>query len=431
MLKKTLLCGGTVIDGLGRAAQQNTSLLLEDALILAIGREADALASADSGTNIVDVSGCSVIPGLIDAHSHLSYVPNPRGPMGINDSLSLEANTLQAVGNAGTYLQHGFTTVLDVGTRGRIASSIRDAVAQGLLQGPRVVASGQVISSTGGLMNSYPSWVDVRFGNGAPADGDIEIRREVRRQSVAGVDWIKLGVTGQLGTPAKDWLLLSQSEIAIAVDEARRRRLRVGAHAYGPEAVTATIEGGVDILHHGFAGITEKTIDLLADKGTFLVPTAMAFVDKPTPAGWPEASKRYYESHIDDYVAGLQQILGSELKSQVAVGSDSGISNPTAKTAKEIMLFERLGLSPVDAIRAATYNSARALQLEESLGSLEAGKQADVCVVEGDLSTSLGLLREPENFRLVLKAGHLVIDNRVKVGQAGHRDPWLNAPTEA
>jgi len=414
MPKRTLLRGGTVIDGLGSAARHHTSLLTENNTIQAIGHEADALAAADPATEVVDVTGCTVIPGLVDMHSHLSYVPNPRGPLGINDTLSIEANTLEAVGNAWTYLRHGFTTLLDVGTRGSIASSVRDAVSQGLICGPRVVASGQVISSTGGLMNSYPSWVDVRLGNGASADGEVEIRREVRRQSIAGVDSIKLGVTGQLGTRARDWLLLSQGEIAVAVDEARRRRLSVGAHAYGPEAVAAAISGGVNIVHHAFAGLTEETIDLFARMGTFLVPTAMAFIDKPTPAGWPDASRQYYESNLAGYISGLQQILASDLKDQVAVGSDSGISNPTATTAKEILLFERLGLTSIEAIRAATHNAARALSLDDTIGSLEVGKQADVSVVSGDVCSSLDLLLQPENFLLVIKGGRVVVDGRPK-----------------
>lgn len=407
-MSRIAIRNGTVIDGLG-GEPVTATVLVEGSEIRAVGDAADAALNDGLDTTIIDAQGSTVIPGLIDAHSHLSYVPNSRGPLGINDSLDIETNTINAIENAGTYLRHGVTSVLDVGTRGRIAVAVRNAQARGAIRGPRVVASGQVISTTGGLMNSYPEWVSVSGGNGARADDETEIRREVRRQSNIGVDNIKLGVTGQLGTNARDWLLLSREEIAVAVDEARRRQLMVAAHAYGTEAVIATLEGGVRTLHHAFAGLSDETLDLFAARESYLVPTAMAFIGKTPPARWPQASRDYYEANVDAYQSGLQAVLGSHLKERVATGSDSGISNPTATIAKEIVLFGELGLSPVGAIRAATFNAARALGIEQRVGSIEVGKTADICIVDGDIVTNLRLLQDPSSFKVVMQDGVVVV----------------------
>lgn len=407
MSDSMLLTNALLIDGTGAPARPGTSILIEGTHITAVGMQAGSQAN-QSNARQIDATGCSVIPGLMDSHAHLSYIPHARGPMGLNDSVSLEENTIHALGNATTYLLHGFTTILDVGTRGRIASAVRDAVAAGRMPGPHVVASGQVISTTGGLMNSYPEWIEVRNGNGTATDGATAIRHEVRRQSLMGVDNIKLGVTGQLSTRARDWVLLSADEVAVAVDEARRRNLTVAAHAYGPRAVRAALEGGVNTLHHGFAGLDEATLDLWAAGSAFLVPTAMVFIDKTPPSTWPSAALDYYEHHLEGYVAALEQIAGSELKARMVVGSDSGISNPTASTAKEILLFQRLGLSPEEAIGAATGTAARALRIDHQTGTIEPGKQADLCVVKGDLSVDLSPLLTPANFLHVVQSGRVV-----------------------
>lgn len=397
----------TLIDGTGRPARP-TSVVVRDAEIVAVGSEVDAVLPAGIEVSEVDCDGFTLIPGLIDAHSHLSYFPHAKGPMGLNYSVSLEENTVRAVINAAIYLRHGFTTILDVGTRGRIASVLRDIISEGLVPGPRVIASGQVLSTTGGLMNSYPDWVKVSHGNGAAVDSKDSIRHEVRRQSLSGVDNIKLGITGQLGTRAREWLLLSTDEVAIAVDEARRRDLTVAAHAYGRAAVEAAIKGGVDTVHHAFAGLTDATLDLLADSSAYLVPTAMVFVDKTPPPTWSKSTADYFNQHIDKYMDALRKVADSELRDRVIVGSDSGISNPTATTAREIVLLERLGFSVEDAIRAATLSAARALRIDKEVGSLEVGKTADLCLVKGDLTTNLDALLQPENFHLVLKSGKVV-----------------------
>lgn len=398
----------TLIDGTGAPARAATSVLVQGSRIRAIGLEADATAKDEAGAAEVNGQGFTLIPGLIDAHAHLSYFPNPRGPMGLNYAVSLEENTIRALANARTYLRHGFTTILDVGTRGRIASAVRDAISEGSVPGPRVVASGQVLSTTGGLMNSYPEWVDVRNGNGARVDGEDSIRREVRRQSLMGVDNIKLGITGQLGTSARDWLLLSEHEVAIAVDEARRRHLTVAAHAYGTEAVSAALKGGVDTLHHAFAGLNDETLDLLADSSAFLAPTAMVFIGKTPPDSWPKASIDYFTRHLEGYENALLQVAASELRERVIVGSDSGISNPTASTAREIVVLEKLGFSAENAIKAATLTAARALRLDYELGTVEAGKLADICMVRGDLTQDISALMHPANFHLVIKSGQVV-----------------------
>lgn len=407
MSEQTLFTNATLIDGTGAPAARSTSVLVLGSRIQAVGAEADALAQKNPQTDTVDCTGHTIIPGLIDTHVHVSYFPNPSGPMGLNYSVSLEENTIRAIGNAATYLCNGFTTVMDVGTRGRIASAVRDAVDSGLVPGPRIRSSGQVISSTGGLMNSYPSWVTVVGGNGAPADDEVAIRREVRKQSIDGIDNIKLGVTGQMGTNARDWLLMSQAEIAIAVDEAQRRRLTVAAHAYGTAAVSAALKGGVTTLHHAFAGLTPLTLDLLAESSAYLAPTAMVFIGKEPSSNWIQASVEYFEQNIDAYEAALNSIATSELSSRVIVGSDSGISNPTATTAREIVILERYGFSTEGAIRAATGTAAQALGLGDSIGTVEAGKVADLCVVRGELTDHLGLLEEPGNLRFVIKEGRV------------------------
>ncbi len=393
-----LLINGTVIDGRGKVLERGY-VAIENETIVRVGTRFKG--SLKGYQRVIELSGQCLLPGLIDCHVHLTSQgeadPVPQVQM---DSDALAA--LRAGANAEKTLKSGFTTVRDCGAKSDVVIALRSAIEQGLATGPRIVAAGRALCMTGG----HGWWC------GREVDGPQEARKGVREVIKAGADFVKFIATGGImtegiavGVPQLDY-----DELAAGIQEAKKAEKKTGAHAHGAEGIKNAVRAGIDSIEHAFLA-NEESISLMQAAGTFLVPTVSPIhlvVEKGTQAGIP-----------DYIVAKSLQVLNAAEESfkaahsaglKIALGTDAGMPfNYHGENHQELAAMVRLGLSPEEAIMAATSQAAELLGLADKVGTLVAGKEADLVVVEGNPLEDINSLKK-EGIKLVVKKGQLVLD---------------------
>jgi imidazolonepropionase-like amidohydrolase len=398
-----LLTGARVLDPAGDRLLDGRDVLIENGRIAAVGPTGTLPVPA--GTRKVDLSGLTLIPGLIEMHSHLLL--HPYDETSWDDQVlkePLELRTIRAVVAAKATLEAGFTTVRDLGTEGAGFADValRDAIAQGMIPGPRVVAATRAIVATG----SYgPAGFDPRWDipNGAQVvDGPVEMRKAVRQQIAAGADWIKV-YADYRRRPGVTTPTLTEEEMAAAVDEARSAHLLVAAHASTEEGIRRAVLAGVKTIEHGTAA-TDELLALMKQKDVALVPTLAASEAVSRYAGWkpgePEP-QRIKES---------REMFARALKSGVTVanGSDVGVF-AHGRNARELELMVAYGMSPAQALRAATVTAAAVLRKEQELGRIAPGYLADLVAVKGNPLVDISAIEQPA---VVVKEGKIALDRR-------------------
>ena len=260
-----------LIDGVSDEPLERGFVRVREGRISEVGPMAD-FRSAGREERTVELTGQSLLPGLIDCHVHFVYSGFPN--LEEIDRCPVEAAAINAVVNGGRMLDAGYTTVRDVGTIGNVAVSVRDAIAAGKVRGPRVIASGQIIGPTSGMIDTLPSHWSTSGGLGVCVDGPEAIVKEVRRQIKTGVDNIKLGASGvEVGRYAYTWMTtLSAEEIAAAVSEAHRWGRTVAIHCQSFDAAKFALRAGADTIEHG-TRLDDEALVLFARSRTALVPT--------------------------------------------------------------------------------------------------------------------------------------------------------------
>lgn len=413
---KTHLVGGTIIDGCGGEPLEDGVVSFADDRLVYVGDAAGARIS--QGDEVVDVAGHAVLPGLIDAHVHHIY--SRYRNIGEIALTSVEGSTVKAAANARLWLEAGFTTVRDVGTRGNIAVAMRDAIADGVVPGPRVVASGQILCSTGGLADHDPAWIDNGGTSlGLIVDGPDEIRRAVRTQVKQGVDNIKIEGSGaEASFFAYTWMsTMSAEEMAAAVDEARRYGKTVACHAQSYEGAKSALRAGVDTIEHG-TRLDEEAIELFRKADTVLVPTLVTLysvLELAEKVGSPV--KQLEEMKVNESLWLESLARAKEAGVVIAAGSDIGNRYLQGDNAMEmILLVEHGGFTPMEAIVAGTRNAAFALRRSEFVGSLQPGLLADILVFDGQPLDDIRQLLEKDRIRMVIKGGEPVAGT----GVSGH-----------
>ncbi|MGE5560351.1 MAG: amidohydrolase family protein [Chloroflexota bacterium] len=329
-----------------------------------------------AGEQVMSLAGCTVLPGLINAHVHLTMdgSPNPTvtsradGPFGA---------AYKAVAAAEKTLRAGVTTVRDMGASGFMDIALRKAVAAGTVRGPRMLVSGECICMTGGH-----GW-----DGGCEVDGPDEARRGARRQLKAGADVIKIMATGGVMTPGVEpgSPQLTEEEMRAAVEEAHKAGKRTATHAQGTTGIKNAIRAGLDSIEHGIF-LDDEAIQMMLDRGVYLVPTLVApyhivrgGIEAGIPAFAVEKSKRVIDSHV----ASFDKARRAGVK--IAAGTDAGTPlNAHGTLALEIELMVKAGMPVVDALHAATSVAAACLGLEDRIGTIEPGKYADLLAVKGD-----------------------------------------------
>ena len=386
-----------VIDGHGRS-REGMTVVIEGDRITAVGDDRNV--SVPRRAKAADVGGMTVLPGLIDCHVHFCWGGEPDVVEAMRrDPAAL--TTLKAADNARRTIEAGFTTVRDLGFRDHSIFALKAAIASGLVRGPRILAAGLAVCMTGGHL-----WF-----MGREADGPGEIVSAVREQLAAGADVLKFIASGGVLTPgtSPDIAQLTLEELTAGMAEARRAGRRVAAHAHGAEGMKNAVKAGAHSIEHATL-MDEEAAGLMREYGVFMVPTLSALATTaccPADGGISESTLTKARSLQVRHESSFKKALRAGLK--IALGTDAGTPfNHHGDNAQELERMVALGMTPMDAILSATSSAAVLLGLGDVIGTIEAGRQADLLVVDGNPLRRITMLRERDRVAGVMQGGRFV-----------------------
>jgi imidazolonepropionase-like amidohydrolase len=394
--QKSGLTNHVVAIRAGRLLDVSKGEFLRDAVILidgerirAVGPRADV--RIPKGAQVIDLPNGTLLPGLIDAHTHLAW--SPKGATTGN-----APTTLPGAEEAEKTLLAGFTTVRNLGSTGYADVHLRDAINSGKVQGPRMLAAGPALGAKGGVCDQV-------FDGEGVANGGEAIRAKVKEIVARGADWIKFCAGGGVLPSATDAEAreYSEEEMGIIVEEAHRNERKVAAHAQGPLAILAAAKAGVDSIEHGGL-IDEDTAEALKRLKVFLVPTLYRFdwlLENAKRNGAPAANLE----RLGNRVSLVHRNIGVALQHRVPVafGTDATVF-PHGLNAREFFVLVSLGMKPLDAIRAATTSAAELIGWPDRVGGIAPGMYADLIAVEGDPLMDITVL---EKVKFVMKGGRV------------------------
>jgi imidazolonepropionase-like amidohydrolase len=374
---------GHLITDASRPAAGPSTITISDGRITAV---ADGLNPAPAGARLVDLSGKTVLPGLIDAHVHLTG--NPGEPFWNEAVNSEEWNTLVGVHNALVTARAGFTTVRDLGSGRLNGFALRRALAEGLIPGPRMLAAGQALSTIGGHgdVSGFRPEVAAALDGHNTCTGPDECAAKVREAAKLGADVIKFHATGGVLSQGDKGLgqAFTDAEMKAICDTAHNLGLKVAAHAHADAGIAAAVRAGVDSIEHGtFA--SAATIRLMKERGTVFVPTLMAFTGIRERLG-----KNIYTPIVEEKVrmtlneVGKAARLARAAGVPIVFGTDAGVYEHGRNAQEFGQLVDLVGMSPAEAIASATTGAARLLGLENEVGRIAPGYSADLIAVSGD-----------------------------------------------
>ncbi len=394
-----------VLDPAAGAVRDNQAIVIEGDKVKAAGPVGEVTAALPPDTKIIDLGGATILPGLIDCHTHLTSAPGPYYENAFRRSPIDQA--VAAPVYARRTLQAGFTTVRDVGAAEYIDIALRKAINSGRVPGPRMLCSGTFLSATGGHGDNNGFSPYLQFNAVAPfiANGPDEIRKHIRDNVKNGADWIKIlasaGVLSEeesVGRPQ-----YSFEEMKAAVDEAALWGRKVAAHAHGPEAIKMAVRAGVTSIEH-CSLIDDEGIRLMKEKGTWLVPTiyCVSFVlEEYTKLGYPEhildKARMVDTQRIETFHKAVQAGV------HIAFGTDAGVY-PHGQNGREFKYMVERGMTPMQAIQSATTGAAELVGWPGKVGKLAPGYYADLIAVGGD---PVADVRQLEAVPFVVKGGVL------------------------
>jgi imidazolonepropionase-like amidohydrolase len=399
-----------LFDSHAGVLRPGTTIVVEGDRVAAVTREPIAV---DDAARVIDAGGRAVLPGLIDAHVHVAATSHDLAGLALQPASLIAAQSSQLLR---AMLRRGFTTVRDAGGADH---GLREAVAQGLFEGPRLVIAGQPVSQTGGHADMRPRGVRgpmvcacAGLGLvGAIADGVAEVRRAVREQVRQGADHIKIMAGGGVASPTDplEGTQFSIDELRAAVEEAEAAGLYALAHAYSPRAVTRAVQAGVRSIEHGNL-IDEATAREMKRCGAYLVPTLAtyaALADEGQRLGWSPAMLAKLQQVAD---RGVQAVRIAHAEGvPIAFGTDL-LGHMHARQNTEFAL-RAPALPPLELLQGATAVAARLMGREGELGLVAPGALADLLIVDGDPSATLDMLVAPETgIRLLMQGGRVVVD---------------------
>lgn len=397
----------------GQVLDVESKKLLGPRIIRVSGNQIAAVNSADTaeqGEGFVDLSGHTCLPGLIDMHVHLTSQSSPKSYLE-KFTLNTADYSFRAARYAKVTLDAGFTTVRNLGDDGTVTKSLRDAINQGLLQGPRIYTAGKSLATTGGHADPSNGYRDDLMGDPhakrGVVNGPVEAIKAVRQRYKEGADLIKITATGGVLSTAKNGQnpQFNDAELQAIISTAKDYGFKVAAHAHGAEGMKRAIRAGIDSIEHGTL-MDDEVRSLMKKHGTYLVPTIMA--------GEFVAQKAKIDGYFPEIVRPKAASIGPQLKSnfkkaveagvRIAFGTDSGVS-AHGDNAQEFQLMVDSGQSAIEAIRSATVHAADLLGESDQLGSISVGKWADIIAVKGNPLEDVSIL---ESVDFVMKNGAVV-----------------------
>ena len=404
--QKTYIQCGKLIDVTSGTVRTEMTIVVEGRSIVDVQ---NGYVSGGSGDTLVSLKDKTVMPGLIDCHVHLESQYS-KNTIAETFTLSDADIAYRASVFAKRTLMAGFTTVRDLGGSG-VNISLRKAVEQGLVEGPRILTAGRAISASGGHMDNSVGFRDDAFDHkmgpdDGVADGRDELVKAVRLQIKRGSDVIKIASTGGVldlsenGSGAE----FTIDEIKAVVETAKDYGLRVACHAHGAEGIRRAILGGVTSIEHG-TFMNEEDMELAKQHGTYLVPTIIAGKSVADSARIPGYFPPVIARKAIEVGTQIQQNFGKAYKAgvKIAFGTDAGVY-AHGKNYLEFQYMVEAGMPPLEAIRAATVNAADLLGITEKTGSITKGKLADIIAVDGDPSQDIRVMK---NVSFVMKEGKI------------------------
>ncbi|MDQ1306468.1 MAG: hypothetical protein QG671_2300 [Actinomycetota bacterium] len=407
------LTNGLLIDGTGAEPIRAASVQVDSEGAITYAGPDSLAPEVASGTTTVNVGGNAILPGFFDCHVHFC-LPGGAADIGLTMALPASLKVFQIAERMRTTLEAGVTSARDLMG---VDVGFRMAIDAGVIAGPRLVLSVGIVSSTGGHGDmTQLSGINVLPYLQSPgcfpavADGEDQVRAMTRRILQAGADVVKIAATGGVLTPTDrpDDVGMSVAEIRAVVEEARSRRggVHVAAHAQGRRGIQNALDGGVDSIEHGYDLTTEQRAQMV-DEGTFLVPTLSEVMGSLDPSAGPVAlaKKALWQGKAR---TNFPAAVAAGVK--IAAGTDAGAAPEHGHNLRELGLLVDNGLTSMQAIVAATRHSAELCQLDHLVGTLEAGKRADIVVSDGNPLSNIQLLGDPANILLVIKDGVVAKD---------------------
>jgi len=397
--KRTILRTGKLLDVKTGKIFANQSVVIEGDKIANIAPSSGVKASA--ADNVIDLTNATILPGLIDAHVHLTYNTQFGYP---TLAISVPRHALIGAHNARVTLDAGFTTVRNVNAQGYADVALRDAIDAGEVPGPRMLVSGPALSITGGHCDNNLLPFDYHATREGVADGVEQVQHKVREAIKYGADLIKVCATGGVLSKGDDpnASQYTLEEMKAIVADSHRLGRKVAAHAIGAQGVIWASDAGVDSIEHGHL-MNDAAIATLKRNGTYLVPT-LYLTDwvRQNPGNLPDYAKRKSEFVAGAARENIKKAFEAGVK--IALGTDAAVY-PHGMNAHELEVYVSIGMSPLQAIQTATINDADLLGWSDKVGTLEPGKWADIIAVDGDPLQDVTTL---QHVKFVMKGGEVV-----------------------
>ena len=403
--KRVIVHAGKYLDVKSGKTLTNQTIVIEGDKIVSVGEDAKPM-PADI---IVDLTGATILPGLIDVHTHLTA--NPQFGYEVL-GISVPREALIGAKNARITLEAGFTTVRNVGATAYSDVALRDAISDGDVPGPRILASGPPLGITGGHCDNNLLPFEYHAQEVGVADGIEGVQRKVREVIKYGADVIKFCATGGVLSKGDDPQASQYTleEMKALVADAHRLGRRVAAHAHGAQGILWASQAGVDSVEHG-SYINEAAIAEMKKNGTYLVPTRYLgdwLAENMQKIGMPEMYAKKEREIMPIIDNNLKRAFASGVK--VAFGTDAAVY-PHGLNAREFAVYVRLGMTPLQAIQTATVNAADLLGWSDKVGTLDAGKWADLIAVDGDPLQDITTL---QHVKFVMKGGAVIKNEYAK-----------------
>ncbi|HYF49371.1 MAG TPA: amidohydrolase family protein [Planctomycetota bacterium] len=422
-----LITNGTVLTGIGAAPLQNGSVVVRDGKIVYAGPALDA-PQLPANVERIDANGGTIMPGLVEAHFHPTYF-NVAALEDLDIKYPVEYVTLLAAANARLALECGYTAARSGGSLFNIDVWLKRAIEHDLVPGPRLAASGREICGVGGLMDWNPDFRKIGMeGLVLLINGPDEARAAVRKLVKDGVEWVKTYPTGDAAAPDTNdhhTLCMTFEEMHAVVQTAHNHNMKVTGHCRATEGIKNALRAGYDTLEHG-TFMDDEALELLLKRNTPVVPALQfeyASMIHGPEFGMPQSVIDGHKETLEGGAESARKIL--KAGGRLGMGGDYGFAwNPHGKYAMELTFFVKyVGFSPLETITCATKTGAEIMGRENEIGTLEAGKLADILIVDGDVLADISLLEDRSKFIAVMQSGV------IKAGRlAGAKNPSTLTP---